>query len=184
MRYFWLLLLCCSTALQSSSGNSNQGVNPVVQAADSHVGTVESGRNRGAMVESYLASVGLGPGYSWCAAFVRYVLDESGATYPTVRSAVATRYITRRSISAKHVAKGYEQPATGWLAIWRRYDTWRGHIGIVVSWDGRSGTTIEGNTSNSDHGSQRDGDGVWRRERSLTNYRAFRIVAFTPTEVR
>lgn len=158
--------------------------NTVVTTAESYIGTTEHGRNRGEQVEQFLASVGLGGGYSWCAAFVRYVLDEANATYPDVRSAVATRYITRRSIEAKHVAKGYRAVPPGWLAIWRKHSTWRGHIGIVVRWDGNNGVTIEGNTSNGDYGSQRDGDGVWQRNRSITNYRAFRIVAFTPTEAQ
>lgn len=184
MRFFLWLLLFYLTASLFSSANIISRANVVVRKAESHIGTTETGRNRGKMVNKYLKSVDLGPGYSWCAAFVRYVLDEANVAYPNVRSAVATKYITRRSIKAKHVAKGYEEIYPGWLVIWRKYSTWKGHIGIVVDWDGQSGTTIEGNTSNSDYGSQRDGDGVWKRNRSITNYKAFRIVAFTPTEVK
>ena len=39
------------------------------------------------------------------------------------------------------------------------------HVGLVESVTATSITTIEGNTSGSDVGSQDNGDGVWRRTR-------------------
>lgn len=49
----------------------------VVQIALSQVGVREHGQNAGPEVEKYLREVGLGPGYSWCGAFVAWVFAEA-----------------------------------------------------------------------------------------------------------
>jgi hypothetical protein len=64
--------------------------------------------------------------------------------------------------------------------IWRKYDTQSGHIGFVINWDKTQGTTIEGNTSPTNKGNQRNGDGVYIKHRNITDIKSFRIVAFTP----
>lgn len=50
----------------------------VIQVALSQVGVREHGRNAGPEVEKYLAAVHLGPGYSWCGAFVAWCVQEAG----------------------------------------------------------------------------------------------------------
>jgi hypothetical protein len=54
-----------------------------------------------------------------------------------------------------------------------------GHVGFVVEWRGKSGTTVEGNTSSGLKGSQNDGDGVYMRKRTINPYSYFRITDFT-----
>ncbi len=49
-----------------------------LRIATRHIGVRETSRNSGPEVDAFLASVGLGPGYSWCAAFV-YSCFENGA---------------------------------------------------------------------------------------------------------
>jgi hypothetical protein len=56
----------------------------------------------------------------------------------------------------------------------------QGHAGLVVSWEGQAGITIEGNTGPGDAGDQREGGGVYLRKRMLSPGSAFRIVSFTP----
>ncbi len=155
----------------------------VVDSALQEIGTTESppGSNEGERIEAYMASVNLSDGYSWCAGFARKMLDEALAKRPDVRSAAATDYITDRSVQAKRVLRGTADVPDGALAIWRRGDTWRGHIGIVRGWHEQCGRTVEGNTSPGDAGPQRDGDGVWPRDRCIRPGSYFRIVAFTPT---
>jgi len=154
----------------------------VVDTAMQEVGEKEAeGPNEGPDIRKYMASVNLGDGYSWCAGLVRWAMDQAGRDALPVRSAAATDYITRRSIGAKRVLRGAKTVPAGALAIWRRGDTWRGHIGIVRRWQQQCGRTVEGNTSPDDAGPQRDGDGVWPRKRCIRPGSYFRIVAFIPS---
>lgn len=164
-----------------------------VDTAAVYVGTREVGNNGGPVVDRFLGAVGLaGSRAPWCAAFISYALQQAEAgthrsvVSPTERGAVATRYIVSRgrlegttSLDARDVLQGRATVAAGSLVIWRRGASWQGHIGVVEHWDGACGTTVEGNTS-AGAGSQRDGDGVWRRRRCITPTSSFRIVAFTP----
>jgi hypothetical protein len=153
----------------------------VVDTAMQEVGVTEAppGSNEGKRIEAYMASVNLSDGYSWCAGFVRWSMDRAGVQRPDVRSAAATDYVTDRSIDATRVLRGVEEVPSGALAIWRRGDTWRGHIGLVRQWQQQCGRTVEGNTSPGRAGPQRDGDGVWPRRRCINPGSYFRIVAFT-----
>ena len=160
-----------------------------LDTALAYVGTVErGGNNRGARVERFLRSVGLGPGHPWCAAYVSYVLDAAGVRAPlnerrrVIRSGLAARFITARSIRASEALRGVKPVPPGAVVIWRKGNGPYGHAGFVVDWDGASGETVEGNTSSGRAGSQRDGDGVWRRQRRITPGRYFRIVSFTPVD--
>jgi len=155
----------------------------VVDTAMQEVGEKEAeGPNEGPDVRKYMAAVNLSDGYPWCAGFVRWALDQAVAEYPDVRSAVATEYITDRSIEARKVLRGAREVPAGSLNIHRRGDTWKGHIEILTRrWQGKCGTTIGGNTSSGKAGPQRDGDGVWPRKRCINPGSYFRIVAFTPS---
>jgi hypothetical protein len=155
----------------------------VVDTAMQEVGEKEAeGPNEGPAIRRYMAAVNLSDGYPWCAGFIRWALDRAGASYPDVRSAVATEYITDRSIEARKVLRGAKKVPAGSLNIHRRGDTWKGHIEILTRrWRGKCGTTIGGNTSPGKTGSQRDGDGVWPRKRCINPGSYFRIVSFVPT---
>jgi hypothetical protein len=155
----------------------------VVDVALQEVGVTETppGSNEGPRIAEYMSAVGLSDGYPWCAGFARKMLDQVGADRPDVRSAGATDYVTESSIEAKRALRGTRDVPDGALAVWRRGDTWKGHIGIVRTWQKQCGRTVEGNTSPGEAGPQRDGDGVWRRERCIRPGSYFRIVAFTPT---
>jgi len=153
---------------------------PHADTARAYVGTLEHGKNRGPEVERFLASVGLAPGNPWCAAFVSYCLAvaEPSPVWPETRSGLATRFISRYSIKASHVLLGIRTPEPGDLVVFKRGTTIFGHIGIVRSWSGRCGVTIEGNTSAGVRGSQREGDGVYVRDRCIRPGDYFRIVSF------
>jgi len=154
----------------------------IVDTAMQEVGEKEAeAPNEGPDIRKYMAAVNLSDGYPWCAGLVRWAMDQAGRDAPPVRSAAATDYLTRRSIGAKRVLRGVKTVPAGALAIWKRGDTWRGHIGIVRRWQGQCGRTVEGNTSPGDAGPQRDGDGVWPRKRCINPGSYFRIVSFTPT---
>ena len=187
---------CVCSCVPPASGGSgpefpaSARVRPAhLDTALAYVGTVERGGvNRGPRVERFLQSVGLDPGQPWCAAYVSYVLDAAGVRAPldgrrrVIRSGLAARFITARSIRASEALRGVKRVPPGAVVVWRKGNGPYGHAGFAVAWDGASGETVEGNTSSGRAGSQRDGDGVWRRQRRITPGSYFRIVSFTPVD--
>ncbi|MDZ7802362.1 CHAP domain-containing protein [Thiohalophilus sp.] len=157
---------------------------PHLELAETYVGTTElSGENDGPEVERFLASVGLQAGNPYCAAFISFTLDETeGIKYPTeVRSGLASHFITDQSISAKQVLRGTVDIEPGTVLIWRKGNTIYGHAGFVTTQTAiNEFETIEANTSGGVYGNQADGDGVWRRSRSIQAGNYFRITDFTP----
>ena len=117
-----------------------------------------------------------------------YVLDAAGVRAPldghqrVIRSGLAARFITARSIRASEALRGVKQVPPGAVVVWRRGNGPYGHAGFAVAWDGASGETVEGNTSSGQAGSQHDGDGVWRRQRTIQPGSYFRVVSFTPVD--
>ena len=131
------------------------------------VGVREVGTNRGDWVEAFQDSAGVGPGDPWCASFV---------TFCIIVAAAATGYEFPPSIKVKNLAsvKSWEDWARsngkltskkrGSILYWT-HPNGTGHIGFCVGSVLGFTRTIEGNTSSGKKGSQRDGDGLYRRTR-------------------
>jgi hypothetical protein len=157
-----------------------------VDTAISYFGFKEVDReNHGPDIRKFLSAVGLPEGHPYCAAFVSYCLNavDPVPALPKVRSALAQAFITDRSIEAKHVMRGYVEVPSGWIGIHKKGNTGFGHTWFVLlPWQGPTGYTIEGNTTAGPGGDDREGQGVFIRERTIypTNY--FRITHFTPVE--
>jgi hypothetical protein len=132
----------------------------------------------------YLASCDIERRANWCAAFVRFNMDRAGSIFPTIRSAVAQHYnIKGVSIKATDVLAKKKEIPRGWLVIWKRGNTWQGHIAFTTKlWRGKRGNTIEGNTTTTVTGNQRAGGYVARKVRDIEPYNYFRIIAFTRVE--
>jgi len=163
-------------SLQPSASRSRE----VYLIAKGFVGVKEEGNNGGYWVSRFLASCKLKPGAQWCAAFVNFCLDSGGVKkLPFTGSGLARHFATRnKTIKATEViSKNLELPS-GTIIVWRRGSTPFGHAGIVESWKGKKGDTIEGNTSSGVKGSQHDGDGVWKRRREINPTSYFRITDF------
>ena len=78
-----------------------------IEIATKYVGvTEETGNNDGEEIAKWLRFVGITTPASYCAAFVSYVLEEAGAVYPKIRTALAKKFITSESISAKKAIEG------------------------------------------------------------------------------
>lgn len=174
-----LLGFFLSTVLVSSlhwTGN-----NRALFIAQQYVGITEQKPNRGPQIDKWNTHAGVPLGSSYCAAFISFVLDSANVEYPTVRSALAQKYITDKSIKATDVLAGYQEIPAGYLVIWKKGGTWMGHIGITASkWENNIGLTIEANTSPTNKGDQRNGDGVWKKQRRIDPTAYFRITHFTP----
>jgi hypothetical protein len=104
MQLLYVLLLFCLLVLPTLSAEPKQ-----IIAAKKYLNTIEQTPNGEKTINKFLASVGLGSGYSWCAAYVSFVLSESHCIEPKIRSPMAIRFINKNSILAKHVAKGYKK---------------------------------------------------------------------------
>jgi hypothetical protein len=137
--------------------------------------------NAGPYVDKFLQTVNISQPAPWCAAFVSYCLDAAGASLPVVRSASSRAFINRRSISATLFLRGAYRPPAGTIVVWKNGETPFGHVGFVVrnTLDQRL-VTVEGNTSpGGQASSQREGDGVYIRQRSVLPGNFFRITHFT-----
>lgn len=149
---------------------------PIADSAARFLWVRETGANRGPGINEMLRRVGLPPGHPWCAAFVSMLCDTSGVLCPSVRSAASQAFVVRGAVPAERILNGRDSVHRGDIIIWRNGNTWTGHIGVATAdWAGASGPTIEGNTSAGTAGSQRDGNGVYRRTRRITRYDYFRI---------
>lgn len=152
----------------------------VVDIAGIFVGVMEQGVNRHPFIDEWNRRLGVPLGSSYCATFISFILDSARATAPHVRSGVAQRFITQSSVRAERVMSGQVTIPAGSVVIWRRGDTWMGHVGITErQWTGSRGYTIEGNTSPGTTGSQSNGNGIWRRTRTINPTAYFRITNFT-----
>jgi hypothetical protein len=135
----------------------------VVAVAYSQAGVKEEGRNRGPAVEQYLRSVGLGPGYPWCAAFVYWCHSHAarnvGATTKCPRTAAACMFwIAGRKAALECWRPNTMEPQPGDIYIRARRGQdptpivkghrRKGHTGIVVKVDDTGQVwTIDGNTN-------------------------------------
>ncbi len=168
-----LLLLLLPSAFHSQTPRH-------LAIAESYVGTVErTGHNDGAKIEYIIRRGGGAKGSSYCAYFVSLCLDSAKVKTPAVRSGLARSFKRKTSIPARDVLMGKVQIPPGTIIVWEKGETINGHTGFVRSWGTRSGTTVEGNTSSGQSGSQADGDGIWIRKRSIEPANYFRITSFT-----
>lgn len=124
------------------------------------------GANRGARVEMYLASAGLGPGNPWCAAFVTWCLRKAGYEGGPQAGMGAVRYWAKWAEDRGRLLSGGAFASRGDLFLWVNPDG-TGHIGFVCEAARRFGVwwvrTLEGN---SNEAGSREGDSVvrkWRR---------------------
>lgn len=138
--------------------------------AASQVGVRESGRNKGKMVEAYQEQAGLGKGggYPWCAAFVYWCYIMAGVPtklLPNFGAAAAVRNWWDWAVKNDRLTV---EPQRGDLFYWVDANG-QGHIGFVLGEPVLGFVrTIEGNTND---GGSRDGDGVYRRTRSVASIR-------------
>ena len=164
-------LICCWYTATRDVGDR------AIMLAETYLGHEEVTHNSSPHIDYWLERLGLPPGNNYCAAFAAMILDSVQVDYPTVRSAAAQHYITPNSIRASNVMQGYPVEK-GAIAIWKRGDTWMGHVGFVISWQGSTGVTIEANTTPSGPSEGR-GNGVYRKERKIIPTAYFRITHFT-----
>lgn len=173
----------------------------LVDTARADIGVTEHppNSNEGERVETYLAHVGLGPGYPYCAAAATYWADAAGLEGPIgesgpfegepIQTALSAHYLTaQKIIPATRVLHGWDTVPCGSIGIYLRGNSRSGHTVVVAGdeqqsgceWVGRCGKTIEANTTPSQDAPavrQQEGGGVWPRTRCI-GHGSFRLVAF------
>jgi hypothetical protein len=171
------LFTCLLTSLQPLSASVSH---KTLLIAKGFIGTKEEGNNGGYWVRRFQQSTKSPRGAQWCASFVNFCLDSAGVKgLPFTGSGLARHFATRnKTIKATEVITKNMTLPPGTIIVWRRGTTPFGHAGIVDKWKGKTGTTVEGNTSSGLRGSQHDGDGVWARTRVINPTSYFRITDF------
>lgn len=142
----------------------------VILKAGTQLGVREAtGHNDGPAVEKYLASVGLGKGYSWCMAFVYWCVKGAASDLGLKNPLKQTGGVLDEWNSGRGVH--IEVPEPGCVFI-MDFGGGEGHTGIVsgVFLDKGEIHTIEGNTN--DDGS-REGIGVFRKTRKIASCKGF-----------
>lgn len=139
-------------------------VEGAIAIALTQLGVRETTTNAGPEVNRYLASVGLDPGVSWCAAFVHWVFGEASLALDVLNPCPKTGGVLHLWELAPDEAK-VSEPVRGAIVI-MDHGKGHGHTGIVESVNGGGLIeTIEGNTNRA---GSREGDSVarhiWRPE--------------------
>lgn len=155
------------------------------------------GPNRSPEIDKFHDYVGLPYGNPWCLMYVTYCWKETLEPYglkPHTRMARVATFLNHamkhkyhyKVMYSKGVLLGAEKIEPGDMAIWikgvnkKPGDDFNGHIGFVIKqvrpdWV----KTIEGNTGPpKGTGDQREGDGVYERDRFIVRGEDFRIEAF------
>lgn len=132
------------------------------------VGIREKSNNSGPAVDAFLASVGLGPGFSWCMAFVYWGFAQAAKELGTINPLVRTGGCLKQWNETQSIKT--HKPQSGDIFIMKIGNDGSGHTGMVLSVEGENINTVEGNTN--DNGSA-NGDGVYFRSRKIDRILGF-----------
>jgi hypothetical protein len=152
----------------------------LINQAGSQIGVREAtGHNDGPAVEKYLASVGLGKGYSWCMSFVYWCAKQAALKLAVTNPLKQTGGV----LDEWHSGRGthLDHPVQGSIFI-MDFGGGEGHTGIVTGVFPDQGIihTIEGNTN--DNGS-REGIGVFRKTRQINDPKIIGYILLDKSEL-
>lgn len=143
-----------------------------LEVAIGEVGTKEVGNNRGTKIDLYNKTAGASLGSPYCASGVYYCFNTAAKTLycknflkKTPSANGQFDYMAKKS---KKVQNSFITP--GSLIVWKYQQSYNGHIEIVKRVLNNTTGNIETvgfNTSSGTSGSQRDGGGVYIRQRNF-----------------
>jgi peptidoglycan hydrolase-like protein with peptidoglycan-binding domain len=152
--------------------NSNQLLTEALKIAISQIGVMEDppGSNKGKKVEEYQASVGLGAGTFWCAAFMYWCFQKASEQLnrknPVLKTGHCMTHWNNSTAKKILAADAVNKPSLlkpGQIFLINTGGS-HGHTGMIESVDGGFIHTIEGN---SDPAGGRNGIGVFRNTRKI-----------------
>lgn len=150
----------------------------VIARTQAGVREVPKNSNRGADVEKYLRSVGLGGGHAWCAAFTFWCLSEAAKTtgeeHKCLRSGGVLRQwqhakLQRLETISAAAAKNDPSLVRPGMVFVIDHGGGLGHTGFVARVRGGLFDTLEGNTNAS---KTREGGGVYELTRKVAGINA------------
>ena len=147
----------------------NKIISDTLAVAATLIGTKEEGQNHGKMIDKIESLFGL-TGQQYCVMFVLYCYMQACSQNNAKFSLPETASSQTLFESAKKIGINYTDPRKikpGDICIFRKYKLWEGHAALINSYlkDDMTFETIEGNTYDNDFGSQREGDGIYKRIR-------------------
>lgn len=134
----------------------------------------EKGDNKGEKVEQLQSTIGKAEGESWCMSFIQSLVAYVEVVTQTKCNIAHTESCLHAWDKAEIKCIG---PNMGSIAIWKYGDSNKGHCGIVVKEGDDYFETIEGNTG-AGLGINRDGDGVYKKIRSLNPKGNMKLLGF------
>lgn len=127
--------------------------------AVSYIGVTEvGGNNRGPQVDQFLASVGLSPGYAWCASFVFFCFKQAAQQLSLVNPCPRTAGAIKLWTLTEPICRT-TTPTSGCIYV-LNHGKGQGHAGIIetVADDG----TISEISGNTNAAGSREGNAVAR----------------------
>lgn len=151
----------------------------LIKVAETYLGTTDGGTNSGATVEMFQRAVdGKAQKEPWCMAFVQFCVQQVQLNF----SCTAVLFETEHCLTAWNrtpESHKFSVPAPGRIVVWRHGTSSNGHTGIVTKvMDSVHFETVEGNTAPGDGVVERDGDGVYRKTRSMKTIGTMSVVGF------
>jgi hypothetical protein len=143
-----------------------------LQIAVTQLGVQENpkGSNSGKEVNEYLKSVGLGKGFSWCAAFIYWCFNKAALDLKVTNPLIKTGGVLAHWNQADKKYRVTTSPEPGDIFI-MDFGKGLGHTGIVESTTASHINTIEGNASDANGG--REGYIVTRKSRPKTSIKGY-----------
>lgn len=148
-------------------------ITKALEWAKKFVGTVEVPKdsNRGLVIDDIQKTFGY-KGVSYCALFAQYVYKRActSLNIPFPFSGTASsQTLFEEALKKGWIETDFSKLQSGDIVIWRKRKLWQGHVGIVVDVlpEIKQFTTIEGNTSPGNTGSQSNGGGIYGRVRDM-----------------
>ena len=164
LKFLIAILMTVSSFSVGAAPPINIAVQTVKTIYLSQVGVRElTGHNDGKTVEMYLQNCGLGKGYPWCAAFVKWTYDKAKVNN-FMTGAAASAHNGKNLCFYHH--KFFKEPDSG--DAFTLYFVKLGRIGHTGFYNKRVSSSIyqsvEGNTNEA---GSREGDGVYVKYRSF-----------------
>jgi hypothetical protein len=162
----------------------------LIHEAKRWIGITEEGAaNHGQMVERFQKAVdGKSSGEPWCMAFVQFCLEAVDSEFAACFSPEQS---SSKIFKSEHVLTTFNNSPSqqiaeaepGSIVCWQMWNgdraTTSGHTGIVVEvLSGNIIRTVEGNTKDKDAKIEREGDGVFLRERFVSFQGPMRVKGF------
>lgn len=125
------------------------------------------------------------PGAAYCAAFDGAMVAITADSLEIDPSGFLKHWTAHCMTNVRRMKElGYlsSKPAEGALWLAKHGNTDSGHAGIVPSFRGGAMSTIEGNTSSGNSGSQRNGDGIFARTRDIAQNGDLKTMGFVHPE--